>query len=153
MATLSYKHYADIYADAVADAARTLARQMDRLSDLNRLTGTQRNDVLHGTAQDDGILGLAYRDLDPARDLTALLRQQGVDPALTWPWPFPTGHALDLSRLNDVLAAQVVGMAGVLVRTGKFRQATLDRWATDEFAMQPNHVIDSVADLPALLDL
>ena len=54
---------------------------------------------------------------------------------------------------NDVLAAQVVGMTGVLVRTGKFRQDTLDRWAADEFAMQPNHVIESVADLPELLDL
>jgi HAD superfamily hydrolase (TIGR01450 family) len=54
---------------------------------------------------------------------------------------------------NDVLAAQVVGMTGVLVRTGKFRQDTLDRWAADEFAMQPNHVIDSVADLPGLLGL
>jgi HAD superfamily hydrolase (TIGR01450 family) len=54
---------------------------------------------------------------------------------------------------NDVLAAQVVGMAGVLVRTGKFRQDTLTRWAEDEYAMQPNHVIDSVADLPALLGL
>ncbi len=54
---------------------------------------------------------------------------------------------------NDVLAAQVVGMAGVLVRTGKFRQSTLDRWAADEFAMQPNYVIDSVADLPELLGL
>lgn len=54
---------------------------------------------------------------------------------------------------NDVLAAQVVGMAGVLVRTGKFQQGTLDRWAADEFAMQPNHVIDSVADLPELLGL
>ncbi|OBI65611.1 HAD family hydrolase [Mycolicibacterium fortuitum] len=54
---------------------------------------------------------------------------------------------------NDVLAAQVVGMTGVLVRTGKFRQATLDRWAADEFAMQPNHVIDSVANLPELLGL
>ena len=52
---------------------------------------------------------------------------------------------------NDVLAGQVVGMTGVLVRTGKFRQDTLDRWAADEFAMQPNHVIDSVADLPQLL--
>jgi HAD superfamily hydrolase (TIGR01450 family) len=52
---------------------------------------------------------------------------------------------------NDVLAAQVVGMTGVLVRTGKFRQDVLDRWAADEFAMEPNHVIDSVADLPALL--
>lgn len=54
---------------------------------------------------------------------------------------------------NDVLAGQVVGMTGVLVRTGKFRQDTLDRWAADDFAMQPNHVIDSVADLPALLGL
>ena len=54
---------------------------------------------------------------------------------------------------NDVLAAQVVGMTGVLVRTGKFRQDTLKRWAADEFAMQPNHVIDSVADLPELLGL
>ncbi len=54
---------------------------------------------------------------------------------------------------NDVLAAQVVGMTGVLVRTGKFRQDTLDRWAADEFAMQPNHVIDSVAGLPELLGL
>lgn len=54
---------------------------------------------------------------------------------------------------NDVLAGQVVGMTGVLVRTGKFRQQTLDRWAADEFAMQPNHVIDSVADLPELLGL
>jgi HAD superfamily hydrolase (TIGR01450 family) len=54
---------------------------------------------------------------------------------------------------NDVLAAQVVGMTGVLVRTGKFRQHTLDRWAADEFAMQPGHVIDSVAGLPDLLGL
>jgi HAD superfamily hydrolase (TIGR01450 family) len=54
---------------------------------------------------------------------------------------------------NDVLPAQVVGMTGVLVRTGKFRQDTLERWAADEFAMQPNHVIDSVADLPELLGL
>ena len=53
----------------------------------------------------------------------------------------------------DVLAAQVVGMTGVLVRTGKFRQDTLDRWAADEFAMQPNYVVDSVADLPELLGL
>lgn len=52
---------------------------------------------------------------------------------------------------NDVLAAQAVGMTGVLVRTGKFRQDTLDRWAADESALQPDHVIDSVADLPTLL--
>jgi len=38
-------------------------------------------------------------------------------------------------------------MTGVLVRTGKFRQSVLDL-SVDE----PDHVIDSVADLPALLD-
>ena len=82
--------------------------------------------------------------------------------------PAPAGFLAAASRLgidpeqmymvgddlnNDVLAAQVVGMTGVLVRTGKFRQDTLDRWAADEFAMQPNYVIDSVVDMPALLDL
>jgi HAD superfamily hydrolase (TIGR01450 family) len=82
--------------------------------------------------------------------------------------PAPEGFLASASRLgvdpeemymvgddlnNDVLAAQVVGMTGVLVRTGKFRQDTLDRWTADEFAMQPNRVIDSVADLPELLGL
>ncbi len=82
--------------------------------------------------------------------------------------PAPAGFLAAASRLgvdpdemymigddlnNDVLAAQVVGMTGVLVRTGKFRQDTLDRWAADEFAMQPNHVIESVAHLPEMLGL
>ncbi|EGD24916.1 putative HAD hydrolase, TIGR01458 family [Prescottella equi ATCC 33707] len=48
---------------------------------------------------------------------------------------------------SDVLPAQRVGMTGVLVRTGKFRQPVLDL-AVD----RPDHIIDSVADLPALLD-
>ncbi|MEX0756041.1 MAG: HAD-IIA family hydrolase [Actinomycetota bacterium] len=46
---------------------------------------------------------------------------------------------------NDVLAAQHAGMTGVLVRTGKFRQDDLE-------AGEPNHVIDGVGDLPALLE-
>ena len=54
----------------------------------------------------DGILGLAYRDLNPAYDLTALLRQQEVEPSVTWPWPFPAGHALDLAKFKDVLRRQ-----------------------------------------------
>jgi HAD superfamily hydrolase (TIGR01458 family) len=48
--------------------------------------------------------------------------------------------------LNDVLGAQQIGMTGVLVRTGKFRPDDLER---DDGA--PDHVIDSVADLPTLL--
>jgi HAD superfamily hydrolase (TIGR01458 family) len=46
----------------------------------------------------------------------------------------------------DVLAAQRAGLTGVLVRTGKFRQAALEGAPG-----APDHVIDSVADLPALL--
>jgi HAD superfamily hydrolase (TIGR01450 family) len=75
----------------------------------------------------------------------AAARRLGVDPEEM----YMVGDDLN----NDVLAAQVVGMTGVLVRTGKFRDDTLARWAEDEYAMQPNHVIDSVADLPPLLGL
>ncbi|MZF86163.1 HAD-IIA family hydrolase [Streptomyces sp. SID5643] len=47
---------------------------------------------------------------------------------------------------SDVLAAQRAGMTGVLVRTGKFQPETLrDADGT------PDRVIDSFADLPALL--
>jgi HAD superfamily hydrolase (TIGR01458 family) len=49
---------------------------------------------------------------------------------------------------NDVLAAQTVGVTGVLVRTGKFREDDLDRGAGP-----PDYLIDSVADLPRLLGL
>lgn len=48
--------------------------------------------------------------------------------------------------VNDVLGAQGIGMTGVLVRTGKFRPADLER---DDGA--PDQVIDSFADLPTLL--
>jgi ribonucleotide monophosphatase NagD (HAD superfamily) len=47
---------------------------------------------------------------------------------------------------NDVLAAQAIGMTGVLVRTGKFRDADLQRNHGT-----PDHVIDSFASLPAIL--
>ena len=49
--------------------------------------------------------------------------------------------------VTDVLAAQSAGLAGVLVRTGKFRPVDLDRH------VGPDHVIESVADLPDLLGL
>lgn len=47
---------------------------------------------------------------------------------------------------SDVLAAQRAGLTGVLVRTGKFREVTLEM-SPDH----PDHIIDSIADLPALL--
>jgi HAD superfamily hydrolase (TIGR01458 family) len=47
---------------------------------------------------------------------------------------------------TDVLAAQAAGLTGVLVRTGKFRQDALDRSEP-----KPDHVLDSIADLPEAL--
>jgi HAD superfamily hydrolase (TIGR01458 family) len=49
---------------------------------------------------------------------------------------------------NDVLAAQAVGVTGVLVRTGKFREDQLARASGT-----PDHIVDSVCDLPELLGL
>jgi HAD superfamily hydrolase (TIGR01458 family) len=49
---------------------------------------------------------------------------------------------------NDVLAAQSIGMTGVLTRTGKFRQDDLDRSEG-----RPDQVVDSIADVPAALGL
>ena len=48
---------------------------------------------------------------------------------------------------NDVLAGQRAGLYGVLVRTGKFLPEVYDT-ATGE----PDVVVDSFADVPALLD-
>ena len=49
---------------------------------------------------------------------------------------------------NDVLAAQRIGLTGVQVRTGKFRPEAMERASGT-----PDHVIDSIADLPALMEL
>ena len=99
---------------------------------------------LIGMEETSGRKAVAVGKPAPAGFLAAAARL-GVDPDEM----YMVGDDLN----NDVLAAQVVGMSGVLVRTGKFRQETLDRWAADEFAMQPSHVIDSVAELPGLLGL
>jgi HAD superfamily hydrolase (TIGR01458 family) len=49
---------------------------------------------------------------------------------------------------NDVLAAQRIGLTGIQVRTGKFHPDDLERASAE-----PDHVIDSIADLPTLLGL
>ena len=48
---------------------------------------------------------------------------------------------------SDVLAAQRHGLTGVLVKTGKYLPST-HRAASGA----PDHVLDSFADLPALLE-
>lgn len=52
---------------------------------------------------------------------------------------------------NDILGAQAAALTGVLVRTGKFREDALRQLQRDEFGPVPDHIIDSLADLPDLL--
>lgn len=47
---------------------------------------------------------------------------------------------------NDVGGAQAAGLGGILVRTGKYREELVGR-----AEITPNAIIDSIADLPALL--
>ncbi|MPV87949.1 HAD-IIA family hydrolase, partial [Georgenia ruanii] len=76
----------------------------------------------------------------PAAGLfTAALARLGIEPAEA----VMVGDDVDA----DVLAAQRAGLAGVLVRTGKFLPETLEN-ADGE----PDAVLDSVADLPAWLE-
>ncbi|MEV5148732.1 HAD-IIA family hydrolase [Streptomyces sp. NPDC052727] len=49
---------------------------------------------------------------------------------------------------SDVLAAQRAGLAGVLVKTGKYQPQTLENASGT-----PDHVLDSFADVPVLLGL
>ena len=60
----------------------------------------------------------------------------------------PAGHVAMVGDdvENDVLAAQAVGLTGVLVRTGKFREDQLARASG-----RPDLVVDSICDVPALL--
>lgn len=100
--------------------------------------------------------------LDTGAYVTALAEATGVEPmVLGKPSAdfFATGVAelgLETARVamvgddleNDVIGAQRAGLCGILVRTGKFRESVLA--ASDEC---PDVVIDSFADLPALLGL
>lgn len=47
---------------------------------------------------------------------------------------------------SDIGGAQQAGLVGALVRTGKYRQAY-----TESSAIKPEIIVDSIADLPALL--
>jgi hypothetical protein len=41
----------------------------------------------------DGILGLAYNTLNSAYDLSSYLNKHGINPAATYPWPFPVRNS------------------------------------------------------------
>ena len=145
---------ADVVLIAGADRAFTwekLSRAFRMVRDGAALVAMHRN-LSWMTA--DGLM------LDAGAFLIGLERAAGVDAVVTGkPSPEFFRQCLELVKAPaeraamvgddleaDVLAAQDVGLTGILVRTGKFRPETLDR-----SERKPDHVIDSIADLPVLL--
>jgi hypothetical protein len=54
-----------------------------------------------GTA--DGILGLAYSSLNQAYNLTTYLQEQRINPAVSYPWPFPISDSKTaLAQLSTI---------------------------------------------------
>ncbi len=52
----------------------------------------------------DGILGLAYKGLNQAYNLTTYLEEQKISPPVTYPWPFPIANSpAGLARLQSIL--------------------------------------------------
>ena len=77
----------------------------------------------------------------PSRDFFAtILDGVGVEPAAA----AMVGDDVE----SDVGGALGAGLAGILVRTGKYREDALR-----ESGVEPTAVVDSIADVPALLDV
>jgi hypothetical protein len=82
----------------------------------------------------DGILGLAYNQLNEAHDLAAYLSEQRIDPAVTYPWPFSIHNSRAaveqfgtvLSRLpKQDLPPYFTALAAANVEKNKFAFYTL----------------------------
>jgi hypothetical protein len=59
----------------------------------------------HNFGAADGILGLAYNALNNAFNLTTYLQGRGINPPVTYPWPFPTKNSsAALAQLQQLLS-------------------------------------------------
>jgi len=89
----------------------------------------------------DGIFGLAYAGLDTAHDCGALLQARGVQPPLTWPWPFATGSDADFADFRTVLRQQPA-----VTLTPCFSALEQEGVLRDLFALQIGRAIVHVTD-------
>jgi len=65
-----------------------------------------------------------------------------------WGLPFKSIYMVGDDIDGDINGANNVGMLSILVKTGKYREESLNR-----SEIKPEYIIDSVADLPELLQL
>jgi HAD superfamily hydrolase (TIGR01458 family) len=121
-----------------------------RLMDGAPLVGMHRN-LYWRTTQGWSLDGGAYiAGLEEAAGITATICGKPSDVFFRAALE-PTGVSLDRAAMvgddivTDVLGAQAAGCTGVLVRTGKFQEADLEKGT-------PDVVLDSIADLAGWLD-
>ena len=129
----------------------TMNRIFRRLMDGASLVGMHRN-LFWKTSEGWELDGGAYiAGLEEAADTKATIcgkpEKAYFDSALAM-----LGVTADRAAMvgddivNDILGAQVAGLTGILVRTGKYRAGDEDR---DDG--RPDHVVPSFADVPELL--
>ncbi len=127
----------------------TVNRVFRRLSAGATLVGMHRNMYWKTAGGLELDAGAYIAGLEAASGTTAVIcgkPARAYFEAALEPLGVPTNEALMVGDdiENDVLGAQAVGLTGVLVRTGKYRPTDLERGT-------PDHVVDSIADLPELL--
>jgi len=92
----------------------------------------------------DGLLGLAYRKLDKAHDVSNLLVEKNIAPSQSWPWPFDTSDATGLSEFKTKLFEQPL-----VALTPCFSALEEEGIISDKFAMLVRrslvHVLDDEA--------
>jgi Eukaryotic aspartyl protease len=97
----------------------------------------------------DGLLGLAYRKLDKAHDVSSILAEQQVHPTVTWPWPFNTSDSHSLSAFKTQLREQPL-----VTLTPCFSALEEEGIISDKFAMLIKrslvHVLDDHASAKQL---
>lgn len=95
----------------------------------------------------DGLLGLAYRKLDKAHDVSALLTEKNIDPTHTWPWPFETSDSSAFSSFKTQLYEQPL-----VNLTPCFSALEEEGIVSDKFSMLVKRALVHVLDDSATAD-
>ncbi|HJW45840.1 MAG TPA: pepsin-like aspartic protease [Lysobacter sp.] len=76
----------------------------------------------------DGMFGLAFGGLNKAHDMSAVLTERAVSPALTWPWPFAIAES-ELDDFRKLLRQQPTVALDPLFTTAEELGVVADKFA------------------------